>query len=126
MKTTREQLTAELLARIDAQREDVVEWAEAHPTVNLTEIEKYALRVDEEVRDVLAGAVMSHKESRQVVQVLLGEASGQPTQYKGLKRKPVITRQGAIDIDRAITGARGANEAFSPWIESWALGSGME
>lgn len=100
MKKTREQLKADLLKRIEAKLDEVVEWAEAHPKANLTEIETYLLEVDEAIRETLTGEVMSHKESRQEIEAPRCAECGGQTRYKGMKRKTVVTRLGEVAIKR--------------------------
>lgn len=114
MKKTREQLKAELLRQVEAKVDEVVDWAEGHPRANLTEIEDYLLGVDEELRETLVREVMSHRESRQEAEAPRCEECGGPTQYKGLKRKTVISRLGGVEIERGYYWCTGCERGVFP------------
>jgi len=100
MKKSREQLKAELMEKMEAGLEKVLDWQEAHRKFTLTELEEFVLGLRGEMGEEIAEAVLGQLESKQVAEVLRCELCGKKMVYKGQEEKYIETRLGGIRIER--------------------------
>jgi len=70
MKKSREQLKMELMGKLEAGLDKVMDWQEAHPKFTLTELEEFVLGLREEMGEEIAEAVLRQMKSKQSAEVL--------------------------------------------------------
>jgi hypothetical protein len=100
MKKTRVQVEDELREAFERKLKEVLDWGEEHPGSRLIELEEYLLEMGKEITGMLAEGVVEQRESRQPVEAPACDRCGQPTAYKGQKRKRVMTQVGEVAVER--------------------------
>ena len=100
MKRSREQLKAELLAKMEAQLDDLLEWADENPRPTLTQIEDAVLHCRSEVGRAMAEGVVNAQENAQLAPSPSCPTCGREMHVKDRKRKVVGTRVGDVKAER--------------------------
>jgi tRNA(Ile2) C34 agmatinyltransferase TiaS len=127
MKKTREQMKAKLMRVLEKRLDEVLDWQGARPTFRLTELEDYLLGVGEEIQVVLAEEMLGQVESKQPVEAPKCEHCGEKMEYKGQKRKTVVTRLGDIAVERGYYWCPGCRRgSFPPGQRDRHLGWELE
>ncbi len=99
MKKTRKQLEAELEAKSKTLIQELLDWNEAHPGPDLTQIEDIVLELREKLSQAMVESVAANQEQRQPAEVLCPQCGG-VMRYKGQKGKVVESRVGELGLER--------------------------
>ncbi len=101
MKRTRAELKAEILAKVEAQLDQVLDWADEHHEPTMTEIEQVVLRCRQEMGRAVATAMVEAQDKRQDVPGPVCPSCGREMRLKGQKRRQMLTLMGDIAVERA-------------------------
>lgn len=99
MKKTREQLETELEAKSKELIQELLDWNEAHPAPDLTQIEDMVLELREKLSQAMVESVTSSQEQVQPAEVRCPQCGG-VMRYKGQKEKVVESRVGELRLER--------------------------
>ena len=99
MKKTRGQLEKELEGKAKEAIKKLLDWDEAHPAPDLTQIEDIVLELREELGKEFAASLVSSQEKVEPVVERCGTC-GQELRNKGRKRKVIESRVGEIALER--------------------------
>ena len=99
-KLTRGAKKAELMSRVEALVEQLLDWEEATPQPNLTQIEDQALDLRERFGQVLTEQVIADQENVEPLHLPVCSHCGKRMRPKGAKRKTVLSRAGELHLER--------------------------
>ncbi len=99
-KPNRAEMKAALLAKAEAQIDELLQWTEDTPHPNLTQIEDIVLKLRQEFGQALAEVTIQAQGTAQPVALPICPQCGQTMQPKGNKAKTVVSRVGALPLAR--------------------------
>lgn len=100
MKQSRNQLKQGLMEQMEAAIDQLLDWQEAHPTLTMTELEDFVLKLWHELGQEMAQRVLGQMDSQAVLNGLRCEDCGEAMVYKGQSEKHVETRLGGLALER--------------------------
>jgi len=100
MKRTREQMKAELMKKVAAEFDRLLEWGEQTDKPNLTQIENEILARRKKVGEEMIEAILSVQTERDPHEAPACPGCGGMSQDKGLQIQQVETRIGTVSIQR--------------------------
>lgn len=100
-KLTRTEKKAALMERVEALVEQMLDWEEATPQPNLTQIEDQALNLRQRFGQALTEQVIAAQENGEPVQLPRCAQCGKTMRPKGAKRKTVLSRVGELELERS-------------------------
>ncbi len=101
MKSTRDQLRAELLAEAEEVIDELLDWQEGVAEPTLTEIEDVVLKLRKQLGERMSGIVLKEQEAVRPVPGPNCPSCKQEMHYKGMKEVTVEGRSGEIKLERA-------------------------
>jgi ribosomal protein S27AE len=100
-KLTRAEKKALLMQRVEALVDQMLDWEEATPQPNLTQIEDQALSLRQRFGQALTESVIAGQESVAPLQLPACPQCGKTMRPKGAKRKTVLSRVGELALERS-------------------------
>ncbi len=100
-KLTRAEKKAALMQRVEVLVDQMLDWEEATPQPNLTQIEDQALRLRQRFGQALTEQVIADQEKVEPLHLPPCPQCGKTMRPKGTKRKTVVARVGELDLERS-------------------------
>jgi len=100
-KLTRAEKKAALMSRVEALVEQMLDWEEATPQPNLTQIEDQALNLRQRFGQALTESVIAAQEKVAPLHLPACPHCGKRMRPKGPKRKTVLARVGELHLERS-------------------------
>ncbi len=100
-KLTRAEKKAALMQRVEALVDQMLDWEEATPQPNLTQIEDQALSLRQRFGQALAAQAIADQEQVAPLHLPLCPQCGKTMRPKGAKRKTVVARVGELELERS-------------------------
>jgi len=114
MKMSRADKKARLEARAGKVIDEYLEWEDAHPKPNLTEMEDVILRLRKELGKEMAQMLLEEQEERQPVAGPRCSKCGEEMRYKGQKGDRIESRVGLLEMKRGHYYCRKCKESVFP------------
>ena len=114
MKKSREQLKAELMAKMEEVVEQMLEWREQGQGYTFREIEDEVMRLGHSVQQTLVEAAIGQEENRQPVEPPGCPTCGEQMVDKGLRTRQVRGRVGRVRVERGYYTCRECGQGFFP------------
>jgi len=114
MKKRREQLKAELMAKMEEAVERLLDWQEKGQAHTLREIEDEVLAIGQKVKQELTEATIGQEDKRQPVEAPDCPSCGAKMIDKGLRSRQVQGRVGTVEIERGYYTCPECGEGFFP------------
>lgn len=100
-KLSRAEKKAALMSRVETLVEQLLDWEEATPQPNLTQIEDQALSLRQRFGQALTESVIADQENIEPLQLPVCPQCGKTMRPKGAKRKTVLSRAGELNLERS-------------------------
>jgi hypothetical protein len=114
MNRTRAEIKAELLAKMEAELDSLLDWAESNSRPTLVEIEEAILRRRQEIGQAMVQSVINAQDSVQLAPGPQCPVCGKEMRLKGRKGKHVETRLGPTQTRRCYYYCPHCQRGFFP------------
>jgi len=114
MKGTRAELKAAILAQLEAELDQVLDWTDEHQAPTMAEIEQVVLRHRQEMGRAMVTAVVEAQDKRQDVPGPVCSVCGREMRLKGQKRRQMLTLMGDVTVERAYYYCPRCRRGFFP------------
>ncbi|MCK4723695.1 MAG: hypothetical protein KAT75_10340 [Dehalococcoidia bacterium] len=127
MKSSREERKARLMKVAEEVIDKLLDWSEATPESNLTEIEVLVGRLRKTLGEQMALEVINAQEARQAVPGPRCAGCGQEMRYKGPKEVTVESWVGDLTIERGYYHCPNCKVGlFPPRPTAWLAGQALQ
>ena len=99
MKRTRSEIKASLLARIEDELDEALDWQESATSPNLSEFENQVLSIRKSIGIRVLQAILQDEESDLSAEILCSTCT-EPMQGKGKRSQTIETRLGTLELER--------------------------
>lgn len=114
MKKSREQLKAELMAKMEEVVEQMLEWREQGQGYTFREIEDEVMMLGQSIQQTLTEAAIGQEEARQPVESPGCPVCGMKMEDKGLRTRQVRGRVGKVKVERGYYTCPECGAGFFP------------
>lgn len=114
MKKSREQLKAELMAKMEEAVERILDWQEGGEDHTFREIEDEVLAIGQKVKQELTEATIGQEDKRQPVETPDCPNCEAKMVDKGLRKRQVQGRTGTVELERSYYTCPECGEGFFP------------
>ena len=114
MKESRARRKARMMEKAEKLIEEVLDWEERTEKPNLTQIEETALRVRQEIGQMIAKEMIDAQEAKRPVPGPACPKCGREMRYKDLKEVNPLTWVGKVKIERGYYHCPDCKESLFP------------
>ena len=117
MKRTRSEIKTSLLADIEKELDQALDWQEKAEHPNLTEFENQVLSIRKSIGIRVLQEVLKDEEGEIPAEILCSTCKA-PMQSKGKHRQTIETRLGTLELDREYFYCKTCREGIFPPIRA--------